>query len=222
MQEKNKETFEMAKPWQVFAGDLSIVGAADRLSPKSPFEAPPSPWDDHGHHNYHLTVWQGTDGEYRNKLSGVKIALVGCMDWRFNRALYDEAVNKGYTPGEIMFFTQGGGVAQKPPERQEALGEILKGVYENARELKEIVTSGHVDRCGAWAYWLGAEAGKLPSEMGDEKGGATEISEMARHAIEGMTGLPKAPEGVLTSGLLLGVEEMDEEKHQLKIKKIQI
>src|SRR3990172_11872458 len=126
MQEKNKETFEMAKPWEGFAGDLSIVGAAGRLSPKSPFEAPPSPWDDHGHHNYPLTVWQGTDGEYRNKLSGVKIALVGCMHWRFNRALYDEAINKGFTPEEIMLITVAGGGAQEPEDRQKALGEITK------------------------------------------------------------------------------------------------
>jgi hypothetical protein len=221
MREKSKETAEMAKPWQIFAKDLYIVGEGERLFAYSPFEAPPSaPWDKHGHHNYHLTVWNGTDDEYRERLSPIKMVAVGCMDWRFNRALYDEALKKGYKPEEIMIVTVAGGVAQEPKDRQEALKIILGDIYKNALNLEEVGASGHVDRCGAFAVWWKAEIGKLPVQMGTEIGGPEEISQMSRLVAEGIGRLPKAPEKVKVFGMLLGLESMNEERHQLKVKSI--
>jgi hypothetical protein len=102
------------------------------------------------------------------------------------------------------------------------LGEIMTGAYRKIPQLDMVIATGHIDRCGAWAFWQGAGAGKLPPEMGTEIGGKEEILKMSLLVTEGIKQLPKAPERVKVVGLLLALEEFDEEKRQLKVKSLSV
>jgi len=86
---------EFLAAWEPFSRDLEIVGEEDRLVPLNPFGAPPDNFDEHGHHNYHLTIWKGEERKFKDKLSRVKAVVVGCMDWRFAKDLYAKALAEG-------------------------------------------------------------------------------------------------------------------------------
>ncbi len=176
---KDPEFEKFLSAWKLFANDLSLVGAQDRLQPQDPFLPPQDPIDAEGEHAYHLTILQGSREEVLSRLKKNKVVALCCMDWRFASNYYEHIQEESRVlPENIMFIGLGGGAVQLPEERSAALTEILSFISKNCPQLERVYLSGHTDRCGAVAYWLHAPAGELPAELGSQKGGILEVEKM--------------------------------------------
>jgi hypothetical protein len=213
MEPRRDEEFEnFLQSWKIFSGDLSLVGAEDRLKPQDPFSPPDDAMDIDGEHTYHLTIMEGGKPEIIAKLKQIKVLALTCMDWRFANSYYDHIQEESArSQDEILFVGVGGGAVQLPEERQEALLNILGFISRNAPELEKVYLSGHTHRCGAVAHWLHAEKGELPKELGPQKGGVVEIEKMGDMLKAGTEKLKAVfrPE-VLVESDLLSLDRIDE------------
>lgn len=176
---KDSEYESFLDDWKVFSGDLSLVGAQDRLKPQDPFLPPSDAIDENGEHAYHLTLLSGSRSEVLAKLKKIKVLALTCMDWRFASTYYDHVQQETSSSSEeLMYVGIGGGAVQFPESRQEALVNILTFISKHAPQLEKVYLSGHTHRCGAVAHWLHAEPGQLPEELGHQPGGVIEIEKM--------------------------------------------
>lgn len=177
---------EFRHAWAAFAHDLEIVGEQNRLKPRSPFEKPLDNFDSHGHHNYHLTHWEGSEKQLKAHLSKIKVVVVGCMDWRFAKALYEDVINRGFKEEEIMFISVAGGMVQYGEGREKGLETILDYVLDNSPQVNTIIATGHADRCGAVASWTDTPAGEIHEKIGPQPGSSEETQNMERLIIQGI------------------------------------
>lgn len=220
MEPRRDHDFEQfLESWKLFSGDLSLVGAQDRLKPQDPFAPPGDAMDEDGEHSYHLTLIEGSQPEILAKLKNIKVLALSCMDWRFASTYYDHVQEEGNcSAGEIMYIGVGGGAVQLPQEREDALVNILTFISKNAPELEKVYLSGHTHRCGAVAHWLHAEKGELPKELGHQKGGVEEIEKMGDMLKAASERLKKIfrPE-VSVECDLLSLDQIDEEGRKTTI-----
>lgn len=212
---KDPEFEKFLSAWNVFAHDLSLVGAENRLRPQDPFFPPLDPIDADGEHNYHLTILQGSRDEVLSQLKKIKVIALCCMDWRFASNYYEHIQEEcRVLPENIMFIGLGGGAVQMPEDRQTALTDIFSFLSKNCPQLEYVYLSGHTDRCGAVAHWLHAAPGELPRELGNKKGGLLEVEKMTEKLKTGAGKLkPAIKPSVRIETDLLSLAGTDEQNH---------
>lgn len=129
-----------------FGLDLNLVNHPDES--KLTFDLEPWPVG-----RYSLTTLNGRNEKYLfEKVGGRKVAIVvGCMDKRYARSLYEFVLSKSKGQFVLPLFMAGGIAQGKHPVRSIALGQTLTWMCEHL-DVSKIWVSGHTHNCGGLSY----------------------------------------------------------------------
>lgn len=93
----------------------------------------------------------------QEKLASIKVILWSCMDRRVVRPLYDQLVQQGYKPEEILAVSMGGGPIQSGNDRIDALRNALTQLVQKVPQVEKIWAVAHTGVCGGLKHFCGGQ-----------------------------------------------------------------